>query len=209
LKQFTGDFIIMNPSSSIQFFDTQFQEQVRAADRQLNPFERDALPYLSGRVLDFGCGIGNLAVAAAQRGCSVVALDASPTAVRHLQAVARERELLIEAGEADLRNYELQEQFDAIVSIGLLMFFDCPAAFRQLDNIKTHVRPGGVAVINVLVEGTTYMDMFDPSGHCLFARDTLAQSFEGWQIERSMQQDFPAPREQVKSFVTVVARRLH
>jgi tellurite methyltransferase len=199
----------MDTSSSIQFFDTQFQEQVRAADRRLNPFELDALPYLSGRVLDFGCGIGNLAVAAAERGCSVVALDASPTAVRHLQSVARERELVIEACEADLRNYELQEQFDAIVSIGLLMFFDCPAAFRQLDNIKAHVRPGGVAVVNVLVEGTTYMDMFDPASHCLFARDALAQSFEGWLIEHAVQQDFPAPREQVKSFVTVVARRLH
>ena len=51
---------------SVEFFDTQFQKQVAASDYALNPFERAILPYLRGEVLDLGCGLGNLSLAAAQ-----------------------------------------------------------------------------------------------------------------------------------------------
>ncbi len=197
----------MVTDSSIRFFESQFQRQVLDPDPGLNPFEQAALPYLSGRVLDYGCGLGNLAVSAARRGCSVVALDASRTAIEHLRHVAQAESLPIEAAEADLRAYELSENFDCVVSIGLLMFFDCPTAFAQLASMQAHIRPGGVAVVNVLVEGTTYEDMFDPSGHCLFARDELARRFSGWDILHSEYQEFPAPRETRKSFATVVARK--
>ena len=197
----------MTPHASIQFFDTQFKTQVRDADLQLNPFEQAALDYLKGRVLDYGCGLGNLAVAAARNGCSVLALDASPTAIGHLQKVAQAEALPIHAAQADLRRYELGEDFDAIVCIGLLMFFDCPTAFAQLRHLQAHVRPGGVLVVNVLVEGTTYRDMFDLSSHCLLSRDAMLDQFVDWEILHTKQQDFPAPGEQLKSFMTVTARK--
>ena len=44
----------MDPS--IAFFDTQFRRQAEQGVCQLNPFEQQALPYLHGEVLDFGCG---------------------------------------------------------------------------------------------------------------------------------------------------------
>jgi tellurite methyltransferase len=158
----------MNENQSVQFFDEQFRRQIAAHDYVLNPFEQAALPYLRGRLLDFGCGLGNLAVEAARCGCSVVALDASHVAVEHLRAVAAEHALPLHAEEANLRFYELREDFDTVVCIGLLMFFDCLTANRQLAHLKEHVRPGGVAVVNVLIEGTTFMDMFAPESHCLF-----------------------------------------
>lgn len=197
----------MAADSSIRFFDAQFQRQLRDADLQLNPFEQATLPYLYGRVLDYGCGLGNLARAAARQGCTVVAMDASPTAIRHLCEAALAESLPIEAVEADLRDHRLQESFDAVVSIGLLMFFDCPTAFAQLAQLQSRVKPGGIAAINVLVEGTTYLEMFDPAGHCLFARDELPRRFAGWEVLRLDRQDFPAPGARVKSFVTLIARR--
>ncbi len=48
----------------VAFFDTQFQKQVREDKSVLNPFEELALPHLRGRVLDFGCGMASLAIAA-------------------------------------------------------------------------------------------------------------------------------------------------
>jgi tellurite methyltransferase len=197
----------MNSDTSIRFFDTQFQRQVLESGLKLNPFEELALPYLHGHVLDYGCGLGNLAVAAARQGCKVVALDGSHTAIEHLRQVAQAESLPIRAAEADLRTYAIREDYDAVVSIGLLMFFDRPTALAQLTNLQAHVRPGGVAVINVLVNGTTYLDMFDPSGHCLFARNELQRCFAGWDILHSEYQDFPAPHGKVKSFVTVIASK--
>jgi tellurite methyltransferase len=197
----------MGSDASIRFFETQFQRQVREAELALNPFEQQALPYLHGTVLDYGCGLGNLALAAARRGCSVVALDASRAAIEHLRQVAQAEALPITAAEADLRRYELRDEYDAVSCIGLLMFFDCPTAFAQLQQLQSHVRPGGVAVVNVLVEGTTYLDMFDPSGHCLFARDEMLGRFAGWEILRSEYQDYPAANDTTKSFVTVIARK--
>ena len=197
----------MDPNASVRFFDTQFQRQLAGADLQLNPFEQAALPYLRGRVLDYGCGLGNLALAAAQRGCSVVALDASPAAIAHLRQAASAAALPITAGEADLRSYQLHGEFDTVVCIGLLMFFDCATAWTQLRALQAHLVPGGVAVVNVLVVGTTYMDMFDPAGHCLFSPDELAQRFTGWEILHAKSEVFPAPNAQSKSFVTIVARK--
>lgn len=197
----------MKAAHSVNFFDAQFQRQVSAGDLSLNPFEETALPHLRGRVLDFGCGMGNLALAAARRGCSVVALDGSSAAINHLQSMAKRESLAIDAIQADLRNFEVREDFDTIVCIGLLMFFECEAAFRSLANLQAHVRPGGTAVISVLVEGTTYMDMFDPEGHCLFSRKELERRFAGWNILHSESRDFPAPGNRVKSFATLVARK--
>jgi tellurite methyltransferase len=197
----------MNADCGIEFFDRQFKQQIHEKNIGLNPFEQAALPNLRGQVLDFGCGMGQLAVAAARAGCSVVALDASEVAVEHLRQVAAAENLPIDVRKADLRQYTLQEDFDSIVSIGLLMFFDCPTAQRALAALKAHLRAGGTMVINVLVEGTTYMDMFDKDSHCLFERQALADSFADWEILSSQFSDFAAPGGLNKSFCTVVARK--
>ena len=194
-------------NTSIQFFDTQFQKQAQAGEFQLNPFELAALPHLQGRVLEFGCGMGNLAFAAAQKGCSVLALDASPAAIAHIRRRADNEKLAVQGMLANLQDYPLEGEFDAVVSIGLLMFFDCPTAFRTLEMLKAHVRKGGVAVINVLVEGTTYLDMFDGDHHCLFSPEEMASRFAGWRLLSSELSDFEAPGGRTKAFATVIAQK--
>lgn len=197
----------MGPNHSVDFFDSQFQRQVRSRDFQLNPFEVLALPYLKGRVLDFGCGLGNLAMEAARRGCSVVALDASPAAIEHLRQRALESALPIEAIEADLRSHEIAGEFDCVVSIGLLMCFDRRNAARQLSRLQASLRPGGIAVINTLIEGSTYFDIFGTGDYCLFARNEMAECFGGWNILHSEFRNFDAPHGTIKSFVTLIAQK--
>jgi tellurite methyltransferase len=137
----------------------------------------------------------------------VVALDASQSAIEHLKLRALDAALPIEAIEADLRSQEIDGEYDCVVSIGLLMFFDCPTALRVLATLQDRVRPGGIAVINVLVEGTTYLDMFQSGSHCLLPREEMARRFAGWDILHSEFRDFDAPGQLTKSFVTLIAQK--
>lgn len=197
----------MQTNRSIEFFDRQFRHQIENADFQLNPFEQLALPHLSGTLLDFGCGLGNLAVAAARSGCKVVALDASPAAVARIRDVAAREALEVTAEIADLATYPLVGRYDSIASIGLLMFFDCAVAWRRLEEIQRCLRPGGIAALNVLVDGTTYLDMFAPDSHCLFAPTEFLARFEDWEVLVDARHTFPAPGDTLKRFMTVVARK--
>ena len=198
----------MRSTGSVRFFDEQFRRQDAAGEFALNPFEARALPFISGRVLDLGCGLGNLAVAAAARGAQVTALDASPTAIRSLTARARVLKLDIVTRCADLSDYVPDGEFDAVVAIGLFMFFPCDAARRQLGRALAAVRPGGTVVINVLIEGTTFMEMFDlERGYCLFAEDELPRALNRWQVLDDRIEPFDAPGGTVKRFRTSIARR--
>ncbi len=194
-------------NKSITFFDTQFKRQVAQEEFALNPFEKATLPFVTGRVLDLGCGLGNLSIEAARRGASVVAIDASATAVERVRAVAASERLPIEAIEADLETYAIEGLFDTIVAIGLLMFVHKPMALAMLRTIQEHVAPGGRAIVNVLVEGTTYMDMFDPDSYCLFGAGELDERFAGWEILLSQRDSFDAPGNTGKEFATIVARK--
>lgn len=194
-------------SASVRFFDAQFARQVGASEFELNPFERSALPYVQGKVLDFGCGLGNLAVAAARQGCQVTAMDASPTAISHLGLLAKQEALRIDAVEAELSDYRLSDTYDTVVCIGLLMFLDCPHAVKQLEQLQGHLKPQGVLVLNTLVSGTTYMDMFDPRSHCLLSAQAWQAHFSGWHLAHCEQRDFAAPDQRIKSFLTLIARK--
>ena len=192
---------------SVEFFDSQFRKQVASGDFALNPFETMALPFVRGRVLDLGCGLGNLAIAAARSGARVVAVDASATAVVRIVTASLAEDLGMVGVLADVAAYRMAGDYDTIVAIGLLMFMPGAQARELLSEIKQHVAPGGVAIINVLVEGTTYTEMFDPRGYCLFGADELERQFAGWKIELSRADSFGAPGGTTKEFSTVVARK--
>ena len=194
-------------SGSVRFFDTQFRRQAAAGEFGLNPFEALALPHVRGNVLDLGCGLGNLACAAAARGAHVLALDASPAAIESLKARACAGALAIDARVADLSNYVPGESFDTVIAIGLFMFFPCPVARRQFARALQAVRPGGTLIVNVLIDGTTFMGMFDEkAGYCLFGEEELPQALAGWQVLEDRIEQFPAPNG-IKRFRTTIARR--
>jgi tellurite methyltransferase len=192
---------------AVDFFERQFQRQVRETEFALNPFEQLALSYVAGSVLDLGCGLGNLSLEAARRGCSVTAVDASPTAVARVRAAALQEQLPLEVLQADLANFRIEQDYDTIVAIGLLMFFRRARALALLRQISRRVRPGGRAIVNVLVEGTTYLGMFKADEYCLFGANEVEQVFAGWTLLLARHDSFPAPEGTRKEFATVIAQK--
>ena len=197
----------MSNKKSVDFFEGQFQRQVRDQEYALNPFEILALDYLKGSVLDLGCGLGNFSLEAGRRGHRVLAVDASPTAVARLNQDAKHEGLPVRGIQADMENWTIDQSYDTIVVIGLLMFFRCEIALRLLNAIQEHVKPGGRAIVNVLIEGTTYLGMFDPDNYYLFRRNELEERFNGWSILESRYQTFPAPEDTRKEFSTIIAEK--
>ena len=197
----------MSSRRTIDFFDQQFRRQIDAAEFALNPFELSALPHLRGRVLDLGCGLGNLARAAARQGCEVTALDASRAAIAQLQSVARREALSLTAAIVDFDTWRIDAVYDTVVAIGLFMFFPRPRSVALFDDALAHVGPGGTLIVNVLIEGTTHLEMFEPGRSTLFGENEIAERCAGWRILESRIDSFAAPGNTVKRFSTVIARR--
>jgi tellurite methyltransferase len=87
------------------------------------------------------------------------------------------------------------------------MFFRKEQALRLLRQIEQRVRPGGRAIVNVLVEGTTYLGMFTPNEYYLFGADELEQAFSGWTLLVARRDSFPAPEDTRKEFATVIVQK--
>ena len=192
---------------AVEYFGAQFERQIAAHDYKLNPFEERALPYLSGKVLDLGCGLGNLALAAAARGANVTAYDACENAVEDLAERALASGLDVWVKAVDLKGWRPQESYDAVNCIGLLMFFAREDALAGLAAVRDAVRPGGVVVVNAMIAGSTFLAMFEPDAYCLFEAEEIAAPFAGWEVLHDSSEDFPAPGDKVKRFRTLIARR--
>ena len=104
-------------------------------------------------------------------------------------------------------SWRVDRRYESIVSIGLLMFFHRDRAQDLLDLIQQHVEPGGRAIINVLIEGTTYTDMLEPGRHSLFGRNELAERFATWSVVEVAFESFDAAGGTRKEFCTIIAAK--
>jgi SAM-dependent methyltransferase len=131
-------------------WDARAEANALAPDRavELNRIS-DALRLQPGsRVLDAGCGSGQLAIALVERGMTVTGVDLSPAMIRRANAHAMERGALIEWRTGDITHLaDPLAVYDAIFARVLLQFVpDVPAALREFRRV---LRPGGRLLASV------------------------------------------------------------
>ncbi len=131
-------------------WDARAETNARAADR-LADLDRvwTALHLNPGaRVLDAGCGSGQYAMAFAERGARVTAIDLSPEMIRRARRRAAERDNPIEWRTGDITTMaDPLAVYDAIHARVLFQFLpDVPAALRELRRV---LKPGGRLLASV------------------------------------------------------------
>ncbi|MGH3757382.1 class I SAM-dependent methyltransferase [Actinophytocola sp.] len=101
-----------------------------------------------GRILDIGCGTGELGLALAARGHSVTGVDLASSAIARARHKAAERGLEVEFVVADATELGYDGSFDTVVDSGLLHCLRPSAQRRYLEVLGRICRPGGrVAVL--------------------------------------------------------------
>lgn len=120
--------------------------------RFFNPLSRAGLPVdRFARVLDFGCGVGRLSLALADRADQVVGVDISPPHIR----LARERAAQSGITNVDFRAIETPGDldafsgFDLVVSLIVLQHNPPPVMAALLDKLLRALAPRGAAVIQI------------------------------------------------------------
>jgi 2-polyprenyl-3-methyl-5-hydroxy-6-metoxy-1,4-benzoquinol methylase len=109
------------------------------------------------RILEVGCGDGELAVELAARGASVVGIDASPQMIaaardRALRA-GRENEARFEVARVERLSFE-SENFDAVVAVTVLCFVENAAA--ALQTVAHALQPDGRLIVGELGRWNTW-----------------------------------------------------
>jgi len=141
------------------------------------------------RVLEVGCGAGLVAVALAERGCRVTAMDASPTMI----SMTRERAAAagvaarLAARVGDVHALDLPDRcVDLVLAVGLLPWLHSPD--RALTEMARVLRPGGHLLLTADNRGRL-SNLLDPrrSPWLAPARQGLKKLLQacGWRLPRS------------------------
>lgn len=134
-----------------------------------------------GKVIDIGCGTGELALELSRRGFAVTGIDSSSRAIDRARAKAISRGLKADFRVHDaLALQELGTRFDTAIDCGLFHVFTDNERLHYVRRLAEALEPNGLVILLCFSEGETR-----PGGPRRVTRAELEASFsESWSIER-------------------------
>jgi len=151
-------------------------------------------------VLDIGTGHGPMAVAAAERGHRVVAIDLSRRALE--EASKRAAALPVLWLEDDITNTHIHRQFEVAVDRGCLHLLNADAAARYAKNVAALVKPGGGLFLK-----THDSSEGDRNGTTPYTRTMIEELFgSSFEIVEEHASDFPGPDQAPAARLFVLQR---
>ena len=122
--------------------------------------ERDLILQLVGdvrarKVLDVGCGDGDLSLVLAKRGAAVTGVDASDVMIEAARARAKREDIEVAFALAQAERLPFRAaQFDLVTAVTILCFVkQAGPVFREVSRV---LRPGGLFVIGELGKWSTW-----------------------------------------------------
>ncbi|MGZ3949382.1 MAG: SAM-dependent methyltransferase [Flavisolibacter sp.] len=101
------------------------------------------------KVLDIMCGYGRHALELARRGVRVTAIDNLADYIDEIRDKAAHENLPVDAVTDDILYANLKGVYDAIICMGnSFAFFDRTDAEKIIRNVSSHLKPGGIFLIN-------------------------------------------------------------
>jgi 2-polyprenyl-3-methyl-5-hydroxy-6-metoxy-1,4-benzoquinol methylase/3-polyprenyl-4-hydroxybenzoate decarboxylase len=152
-------------------------------------------------VLDVGTGLGQLAVAAAERGHRVVATDLSKWALE--EAARRAPSAGVLWLEDDITATRIHGQFDVALDRGCLHLLEPVAAARYSESLTALLAPGGVLLLK-----THDVQEGDRHGTTPYTREALESLFAGaFEIVEEHPSDFPGPGQAPRARLYALRRK--
>lgn len=133
---------------------------------------------IQGRVLDVGCGTGELVLMCAGLGLDATGVDLADTALRAARDKARRRGATVRFLHHDARTpAALGERFDTVLDCGLFHMLDADDRAGFVDSLRTALRPGGRYFM--LCFSDREPETPGKKGPHRFTRDEITSAFTG------------------------------
>jgi len=104
------------------------------------------------RVLDIGCGEGQVAVFFARNGYAVTAFDIAKAGIEKGREMAQDWNVDVDFFCADMMQYRIDNNYDVIYASGVLQYIPEGERERVIGDMKRHTNTGGINVLNVFVK---------------------------------------------------------
>jgi SAM-dependent methyltransferase len=145
-----------------RYYDLDLQDDPGDLDLYLALADRTG-----GPVLELAVGSGRLAVPLARAGHDVVGVDIDPAMLARADAAwragRRGRRGSLRLIEADMLTLRLEERFSlAVLALNTLLSLDsAERQERALCSLAAHLRPGGLAVVDVFLPDASDLALYD------------------------------------------------